>query len=112
MKHDGPFAKGKQGTYKIEVSNQGNGSTSSPVTLAIVLPNGLTYKSFSGAGWIFDKNTLTFTQNDILEAGSSYPPLTLSVNVSKNVPRAVIHKAIVSGGGSASSTATNLTTTR
>jgi kumamolisin len=110
MTHSSPFNKGGIGTYQIGVSNQGNGSTSGPVNVVIALPAGITYRSFVGSGWTFNKNTLTFTQDNVLESGSSYPPITLSVNVEKKAPYSVVPTATVLGGGSVSSTTSNLTT--
>lgn len=113
MKHNAPFQKGGMGTYKIVVSNQGNGATSGNVTVNIALPNGLTCSSLSGSGWTVDKTTLTCTQSAAVSAGSRYPTLTLIVNVDPNAPKTVIPSVTVSGGGAASSqTATNLTTVR
>ncbi len=112
MKHNAPFTKGGIGSYKIVVSNQGNGSTSGPVTVGVTLPNGLSYSSFSGSGWAFNNNTQTFAQSNVLQPSSSYPTITLNVNVSAAASSILTPSATVSGGGSASSTVTNLTTTR
>lgn len=112
MKHNSPFIKGEMGAYYIVVSNQGNGPTSGAVSVAVTLPHGLSYKSFIGQGWVFNSNTLTFTQSSVLQAGASYPQITLNVNVSETVPSSVTPSATVSGGGSVSSTVTNLTTSR
>jgi kumamolisin len=111
LKHDGPFTRGKIGTYRIVVSNTGNAPTSAPVTLAITLPTGLTYVSSSAPGWVFHKNTLTFTESSALNPGMSYPTIVLNVNVAKNAPVTVTPTATVSGGGNSSCTAKNLTTT-
>jgi len=110
MTHNAPFIKQQLGTYQIGVANQGNGPTSGAVTVAITLPAGLTYSSFSGSGWKFNRNTLVFTRNNILESGSTYPTITLKVRVSRNAPTSVTTTATVSGGASSSSTVNNLTT--
>lgn len=104
-----PFIKGGVGTYTIVVSNHGKGQTLGTVTAAIALPYGLTYRSYSGSGWNFNRKTMTFTQNNILKPDSSYPPIILNVNVSNTAPGAVLLRASVSGGGSASNTITNIT---
>lgn len=103
MSQSAHFKKGKTGTYLIEVSNQGNGTTSGNVTVSITLPKDLTFHSLSGAGWTFNKNTLTCTQNSPLKAGSSYSSIILKVNVNKNAPNSVTTSATVSGGGSVAS---------
>jgi hypothetical protein len=43
--------------------------------------------------------TLTCTRNDGLAAGSSYPPITLTVDVALTAPNSVTNSANVSGGG-------------
>lgn len=107
-----PFIKGGTGTYQINVSNGGNAPTSGTVTVTVVLPGGLSYKSFEGAGWRFNRRSLTFTRSNILQPGASYPPIKLRVNVGRYVPSILTSTAIVSGGGSVSSsvsTQTNIT---
>ncbi len=113
MKHAAPFTRGETNTYKIVVPNRGGGSTSGPVTVVITLPKGLTYKSLSGSGWTFDAKTLTCTHKSLVQAGSSYPSITLMVDVDENAPYSVTPTATVSGGGSTSKkSTTNLTTVR
>lgn len=113
MKHSAPFSRGGTGTYKIFVSNQGNGATSGALTVSIALPKGLTYRSLSGSGWTFDSTTLTCTQNSTVNARSSLPPIILVVDVDPDAPHTVIPSATASGGGTASNQiATNLTTIR
>lgn len=111
MSHNAPFTKGKIGIYHIKVSNQGSGPTAGSVNVTIALPNGLRYRSFSGSGWVFNNRTQTFTRNNALTPGSSYPSIILQVNVDPNASQTVIPKATVSGGGAVSSSVTNLTTT-
>ena len=111
MNHLSPFARGKTGTYSIVVENKGKGATTGPVSVVVKLPNSLTYNAASGNGWAFDASTLTFTQTTTLEPGASYPPLELTVNVSRRAPYTVTPTATVSGGGSASNTTSNKTTT-
>lgn len=112
MKHLSPFPKGGTGTYTIVVQNKGNSPTNGPVSVAVTLPAGLTYKSFTGSGWSFDPATLTCTENNPLQALASYTPIKLTVSVSNTAPYTVIPTATLSGGGSATITTTNRTTTR
>lgn len=112
MTHSSPFVKNKTGIYNINVSNQGSGKTSGTVTVAVTLPKGLTYSSFIGPGWTFNKSKLTFTRSNTLNSGSSYSPIALKVNVSSKASSPVITTATVSGGGSVSSTVTDLTIVR
>jgi kumamolisin len=111
MKPRVPFKKGGIGAYEIEVSNHGNSSTSGTLTVVITLPKGLTCKSLNGSGWTFDTTTLVCTQNSVVGADLSYPPIRLLVDIAKNAPNSVTSTATASGGGSTSSvTATSQTT--
>src|SRR5258706_15152488 len=69
------------------------------VTLTDSLPSGLTATSLSGTGWSCALATLTCTRSDALGAGSSYPSITLTVNVSAGAPPQVTNTVTVSGGG-------------
>ena len=67
----------------------------------------------SGTGWTVNLATLTATRSDVLAAGGSYPPLTLTVNVAANAAASVTNTATVSGGGevnTANDTASDPTT--
>ena len=83
--HTGDFTQGQIGaTYTITVTNAGNAPTSGPVTVTDTLPAGLTATALSGTGWSCTLATLTCTRSDALAAGSSFPALTLTVNVAAN----------------------------
>lgn len=112
MAHASIFKKGQTGTYKITVSNGGSVSTSGIVTVAITLPKGLSYASFSGSGWALKDNKPTFTQKSDVKPGTSFSVLTLNVKVASNAPASFTPTATVSGGGSASSTVTDPTTAK
>jgi uncharacterized repeat protein (TIGR01451 family) len=112
LKHTAPFSKGGTGTYHIVVSNNGSSSSAGPVSVAMILPRGLSYNSFSGSGWTFDSSTLTFTQSNALQPGASYPTIVLEVNVAQNAPSTVVPAAILSINGSVAQTVSNPTTTR
>ena len=95
------------------MSNNSGVSTSGTVTVSDTVPFGLSSTSISGAGWTCDGATLTCTRSDALAAGASYPPITLTVNVSSTAPASVTNTATVSGGGdvsSANNTASDPTT--
>ncbi|MFD5761346.1 hypothetical protein ACFWIZ_40850, partial [Streptomyces sp. NPDC127044] len=98
--HSGAFGQGKKGTYSITVTNSGTGPTDgTTVTLTETLPKGLTAVSLSGTGWACSRSTLTCTRSDVLPSGSSYPPITLKVDVSCKAPSTVTNTATVTGGG-------------
>lgn len=98
------FSRRGTGVYTISVSNHGKGPTSGPVKVAISLPQNLKFISLNGSGWTINKNTLICTQTHPLQAGASYPPITLTVHVGRHASSPTTASATVSGGGSASST--------
>ncbi|MCG9893710.1 MAG: DUF11 domain-containing protein [Thermosynechococcaceae cyanobacterium MS004] len=116
--HVGNFYQGQTGaTYSLVVSNYGAQATSGTVTVTDTLPSGLTATAASGTGWTCNLNTpstgqVRCTRSDALVSGSSYPPITLAVNVSDLAPSSVTNTATVSGGGdyyTSNNTATDVT---
>jgi uncharacterized repeat protein (TIGR01451 family) len=100
--HSGNFKQGQAGAiYTITVKNSGAGPTNGMVTMTDALPSGLTATAISGSGWTCTLGTLTCTRSTTLAAGSSYPSISLTVNVASNAPASVTNTATVSGGGEA-----------
>jgi Ca2+-binding RTX toxin-like protein len=98
--HTGNFTQGQTGAqYTITVSNTGSAPTGGTVTVVDTLPAGLTATAISGTGWSCTLGTLTCTRSDALAASTSYPDITLTVNVASNAPASVTNSAAVSGGG-------------
>ncbi len=108
--HSASFTAGATGTYMIVVGNTtGAGPTSGTVTVTDNAPTGLTVTAMSGTGWSCP--TLpTCTNSAILQPGQSYLPITVTVSVAANAPSSLTNLATVSGGGSASATASDPTT--
>jgi hypothetical protein len=99
-RHSGNFTQGQTGAqYTIEVRNVGTGPTNGAVTVVDTLPAGLTATAMSGSGWNCTLATLICTRSDALAANSSYPDITLTVNVAGLAPFSVTNSATVSGGG-------------
>ena len=107
MTHSGNFTAGEAGaTYTVTVSSVASaGSTSGLVTVTGTLPSGLTLVSMAGAGWSCSSNSCS--RGDALAASSSYPPLTVTVNVASNAVSPQVNSVSVSGGGSAPASATD-----
>jgi uncharacterized repeat protein (TIGR01451 family) len=109
----GNFYQGQTGAqYTITVSNVGGATNGTQVSVTDTLPSGLTATAISGTGWTCVLGTLSCTRSDVLAAGSSYPPITLTVNVSQTAGSPLLNTATVSGGGdtnSANNTASDLT---
>ena len=104
--HTDTFAPGDTGkTYTIAVSNVGGTASSGLVTVTDVVPTGLTPTAPTGVvgGWTCGivSQTLTCTRSDALAASTSYPNITLTVDVSNTAPSSVTNTATVSGGNDA-----------
>lgn len=99
ISHSGSFNQGGTGTYTITATNSGTAATTATVTVTDTLPSSLTATGISGPGWSCNLSTLACTRSDTLAAGSSYPAITLNVNVAANAPISVTNVANVSGGG-------------
>jgi uncharacterized repeat protein (TIGR01451 family) len=98
--HVGNFTQGQTGAYSIIVTNSGPLPTDgSAVTVTDTLPTGLTATNITGSGWSCTLATLTCTRSNVLAAGSSYPAITLTVNIASNSPLSVTNTAAVAGGG-------------
>ena len=96
--HVGSFSQGQTGaTYMVTVSNSGLGSklASDVVTVTDTPPSGLTITAMSGSGWTC--TTLpTCTRSDLLIAGASYPPITVTVSVAANATSPKVNNVAVS----------------
>ncbi len=112
--HIGNFQQGQNGaTYTLTATNQGGSPTSGVVTVTDTLPASLTATAISGSGWTCNLGTLSCTRSDVLNGSSSYPPITLTVNVASNAPSGIINIGNVSGGSesnTANNSASDLTT--
>lgn len=94
MTHAGSFRQGDSGAYLISINNIGN-APELVADVTIVLPAALTPTAISGVGWNCSP-LHTCTRVDALPAGSSYPPLTVTVDVAPDAPQSVNASATVS----------------
>ncbi|HZS27927.1 MAG TPA: hypothetical protein VFB76_11915, partial [Candidatus Angelobacter sp.] len=103
--HVGQFHRGQTGAqYLITVSNVGFGPTAGTVTVVDTLPvignpHNLVPTDISGTGWTCTLATLTCTRADALASGSSYPVITMTVNIPQDITNNFTNTATVSGGG-------------
>ncbi len=99
--HLGGFTAGSTELYDLTVANTAAaGPTTGTVTVAEILPTGLTLASMSGSGWTCAASAApTCTRSDALSGGASYPAITVTVTVSATAPSQVTNQASVSGGG-------------
>ena len=113
--HTDPFARGGSGSYALTVTNAGGVSTSGVVTVTDSVPAGLTPTNASGTGWTcgIAAQTVTCTRSDALAAGTSYPPIAITVNILQSAAGSISNSAAVAGGGESdptNDTATDATT--
>jgi hypothetical protein len=98
--HSGNFTLGQSGVaYSITITNIGTGPTNGTVLVGDTLPAGLTATAISGPGWSCNVTSVTCSRSDILGASSSYPTITVTVNIATNAGSSVTNEATVSGGG-------------
>ncbi len=107
--HSGNFTRGGTGVYTIISKNSGGVVTTGTVTVKDTVPTGLTPASASGTGWTCSiaGQVVTCTRSDALAPNSSYPAITLAVNVAGSAPASVVNTAVVSGGGETTTTNDN-----
>ena len=108
--HVGNFCQGETGAqYTVLVSNAGPGPTGGSVPAMVVdtFPTGLTPIAASGSGWncVISNQTATCIQTNQTVANTSYPPITLSVDVALNAAANLTNNVAFSG----SSNGTNFT---
>ncbi len=102
--HANNFTQGDiNDTFNITVSSIATSPSAGTVTVTDVLPPGLTATAIGGTGWAANLGTLTCTRSDALPAGSSYPPILLTVSVATNAPASVTNTVTVSGGSDSNS---------
>ncbi len=105
--HTGNFNLGQQGaTYTVTVANGATaGATNAKVTVTETVPSGETLVSMAGNGWTCPGSggTATCDRSDTLTTNASYPPITVTVNVSTSATSPQVNQVTVSGGGMASS---------
>src|SRR5260370_5093609 len=72
--HSGNFTQGDSGdAYTLTVKNNGDGPTTTQVSVVDSPPSGMTVTGMAGTGWACDTSTRTCSRSDALAAGASYP---------------------------------------
>lgn len=96
--HDEPFRLGREGVYRLAVSNVGDSGTVGPITVEDSLPAGLDYVDAGGAGWSCGAvaQDVTCTNGGPLAAGDSATPISLRVAVGGDAVPGVSNTATVS----------------
>jgi len=101
ISHSGIWHQGDVGrTYTLNISNVGFAdTTATTVTVVDTPPTGLSATAIAGTGWTCTLGTVTCTRTDVLTIGSSYPGITVTVDVASNAAASVMNTATVAGGG-------------
>ncbi|HEX7134065.1 MAG TPA: DUF11 domain-containing protein, partial [Iamia sp.] len=98
------FVVGQEGTYTLAVANQGPspsvGTAGAPITVADTLPTGLTPLTATGTDWTCEITDQTVTCEHVgtVAAGSSLPPISITVEVSPAAEGGVVNTATVTPG--------------
>jgi uncharacterized repeat protein (TIGR01451 family) len=111
--HAGTFISGGTGTYTITVSNAaGAEREDNTVTVTDTLPAGLTFNSAIGTGWTCGAvaQVVTCTHAPTLNAGASFPAITLTVNVLEAAAASVTNTVTVSSASFDATPANNTDT--
>jgi len=99
--HTGNFTQGQSGaTLHVTVSNTGPAASAGLVTVTDILDYGLTATAATGTGWTCTLSSppLVCTRSDALAAASSYPPVTVTVDVSSGAGTPQNNTVSISGG--------------
>jgi uncharacterized protein (TIGR01370 family) len=113
--HSGNFNSGQQGAaYTVTVANGASaGASNGKVTVTETVPSGETLGSVSGSGWTCPGagGANTCDRGDTLSSGTTYPAITVTVNVAANATSPQVNQVSVSGGGMTSTVSTTDSTT-
>jgi uncharacterized repeat protein (TIGR01451 family) len=94
------FTVGSNATYQFTVTNVSAGPTTGAITVTDVLPAGITYLSFTGAGWSCGAAAQTVTcTNPAILAASASSTVSIAVAVSAPASPSVTNTATVSTPG-------------
>jgi hypothetical protein len=109
--------QGQQGAqFTLNIKNNGAGPTgdpsggSNPLTVTDTLNSAFTFASSDSTGWTCGASgqTVTCTNDSAIAQGSSYPALTLNVNVSASAtPGQVTNAFNITGGAGVTATSSN-----
>jgi mucin-19 len=109
-RHIGDFYQGQaNATYTLALTNQGSGNSFGTVTVTDTLPASMTATAITAPGWscnALPSAVVSCSRNDVLTAGSSWPLIEITVQVSRTAVSAV-NFANVSGGGESAAASTN-----
>jgi uncharacterized repeat protein (TIGR01451 family) len=95
----GPFQQGGTITYRLTVTNNGNGNSVGTITVTDIIPTGLTVTNATGVNWSCSGTATVTCSNATPIAPSTSSVITLSANIASNAPLSITNTVNVSGGG-------------
>ena len=96
--HTGSFTQNQSGSYSVVVNNPSlTTGSSGTVVVTDSVSSGLTLVSMAGMGWNCTGSTCS--RSDVLNAGGSYPPITVTVQVAPTASSPQQNTATMTGGG-------------
>lgn len=98
------FQRGQVGnTLTLTVTNDSDQPTDgAQVAVVDAIPPGLTATAASGSGWTCTgTQETTCTRNDVLAPHTSYPPITITVDVTGDAPATITNAPALTGHGAA-----------
>ncbi len=98
--HVGTVTAGGDVTYTLAVRDAGPSDSPGPITVTDALPDGLTFDSASGTGWVCDHDTGTITcvRQAGVALGTSAPDITVVAHVAAGAgPATLVNRASVDG---------------
>jgi uncharacterized repeat protein (TIGR01451 family) len=106
----GALVQGQTAVFTVTVGNAaGAAPTSGPVTMTETVPSGLTLLGMSGGPTWNCSVPASCTTNAVLNGGSTYPPIAITLSLPYNAPASIANQVSVSGGGSAVAAASDPT---
>jgi uncharacterized repeat protein (TIGR01451 family) len=108
----GTFQSGSDGTYKLKVTNVGNGAATGPITVVDALPVGITLSKASGSGWrCSNLLSIVVCTTGTLAPGATAPTLSIDVRVRAKAGAVVTNIAAVGRNVADPTPANNIATT-
>lgn len=98
--HTMEFNQGQNlAAYKLTVTNVGSLPTNGTITVVETPPAKMILQEMLGAGWTCVFANATCSRSDVLQAGQSYPEISVKVLIATDAPPVLTNVAAVSGGG-------------
>ncbi|GAB2612582.1 hypothetical protein GCM10027035_06190 [Emticicia sediminis] len=94
--------------YTLNIANIGNASSAGNITVGVIIPNGFSYNSFTGNGWVYSSTLqnngaihIAFTNANVINPNTSANALIINLTAGANPTNNLVLPVVgtVSGGG-------------